>query len=325
MPTDETVAALPALLVEAFAERACSGNGAAVVLLRRPLPAEVLQAVASSLNQSETAFLLRDGQDWLLRWFTPSCEVKLCGHATLAATLALGHWGMLAPGERLALHSRSGPLAVELDAVRQDAARIELPASELQPGFAEPVLLAYLQRHLGVAPEACWHSALNYRVVLLPAAAPLAGTQLPAADLPQEVHPGLVLMQALPDDTTPTVLGRRCHYQLRFLAPGLGIPEDPVTGSAHALVAPWWLRRLGRTEVVGWQCSHRPGGMVCESASSGMIRLCGAGHLLWDGTLRLDPWPGGGRPSGACHPGLPPSPEAGAAGSPAAAWRSLLP
>lgn len=298
---------LPALLVEAFAERPCSGNGAAVVLLHEPLEAAVLQALAASLKQSETAFLLRAGEHWLLRWFTPSCEVNLCGHATLAATLALGHWGLLESGAHLLLHSRSGPLAVALDSGRPGAARIELPTGALYPVAAEPELLAYLQRHLGAAPEACWHSPLNYRVLLLPAAAPLAAAALPAAELPEPVRSGLVLMQAIPGGSTSTVLGRPCHYQLRFLAPGLGIAEDPVTGSAHALVAPWWQERLGLGTVVGWQCSHRPGGMVCEAASSGMIRLCGAGHLLWDGSLRLDPWPGAGPPSAACAPERPAS------------------
>ena len=117
VPTPVTApgGALPALLVEAFAERPCSGNGAAVVLLLQPLDAAVLQAVAASLQQSETAYLLRIGTNWLLRWFTPICEVELCGHATLAATLALGHWGVLEPGTHLALHSRSGPLTVALE------------------------------------------------------------------------------------------------------------------------------------------------------------------------------------------------------------------
>jgi PhzF family phenazine biosynthesis protein len=307
---------LPAVLVEAFAERPCCGNGATVVLLCEPLEAAVLQGLAASLKQSETAFLLRSGEHWLLRWFTPSCEVNLCGHATLAATLALGHWGLLEPGSRLALHSRSGPLAVELEAAHQGAARIELPAGRLQPVAPEPELLAYLHRHLGVAPEGCWHSPLNYRVVLLPAAASLAAAALPASELPEPVRPGLVLMQALPEGTTATVLGRSCRYQLRFLAPGLGIPEDPVTGSAHALVAPWWLQQLGLREVAGWQCSHRPGGMVCTEASSGMIRLCGAGHLLWDGSLRLDPWSGAERPSDVCAPERPAS---------GFGWESLLP
>jgi predicted PhzF superfamily epimerase YddE/YHI9 len=94
-------------------------------------------------------------------------------------------------------------------------------------------------------------------------------------------------MQLLSDSAAVEVLGEPCRYQLRFLAPGLGIPEDPVTGSAHALVAPWWMERLGCERLGGWQCSHRPGGMVSARHSSGMIRLEGAGHLLWDGTLRL--------------------------------------
>ncbi|MEO1001726.1 MAG: PhzF family phenazine biosynthesis isomerase [Cyanobacteria bacterium J06638_7] len=316
-------AALPALLVEAFAEGPCSGNGAAVVLLSQPLECSLLQRLAASLKQSETAFLLRDGRHWLLRWFTPSCEVKLCGHATLAATLALGHWGDLQPGVRLDLHSRSGPLAVQLDTSCPGAAQIELPADALHPESAGPELEAFLQRHLQSAAEACWHSALGYRVVLLPAAAPLAAARLPAEDLPDTARQGLVLMQGL-GDAAPTVLGRPCHYQLRFLAPGLGIAEDPVTGSAHALVAPWWLERLALRQVVGWQCSHRPGGMVCESTSSGMIRLCGTGHLLWDGSLRLEPWPGAERPSRLSSSELPAEPGAAGPGSAWAAWRSLI-
>jgi PhzF family phenazine biosynthesis protein len=303
------------VLVEAFAERPCSGNGAAVVWLAEPLGDAVLQAVAASLNQSETAFLLRQDRHWLLRWFTPSCEVNLCGHATLAATLALGHWHQLRPGESLALHSRSGPLRVELAPGDRPAGRIVLPTAELVPVPVGAELMAYLQRHLAAAPEACWNSALQYRVVLLPPRAALTTATLPTAELPAEVRSGLVLMQALEAGKGPSVLGRASHYQLRFLAPGLGIPEDPVTGSAHALVAPWWLRQLGLREVVGWQCSHRPGGMVCEAASSGMIRLFGAGHRLWDGTLRLESWPGAGPPSG----------DAGPAGRAAAAWGSLLP
>jgi predicted PhzF superfamily epimerase YddE/YHI9 len=83
------------------------------------------------------------------------------------------------------------------------------------------------------------------------------------------------------------VNGLTPDYQLRFFAPGLGIDEDPVTGSAHALVAPYWLERTGRRQVVGWQPSPRPGGMVVRAASSGMIQLLGSGHLLWDGRLRF--------------------------------------
>lgn len=281
------------MLVEAFAAAPCCGNGAAVVLLEEPMGDALLQGIARSLNQSETAFLLRRQGRWCLRWFTPSCEVPLCGHATLAALLALGHWQLLDPAEEIGLLTRSGPLAVALDPGGASG-QLVLPSAGLWPAEPSPPLIQLLQRHLGVAPLAYWGSALGYRVALLPASAPLQAMAGLAAELQGPDRAGLVLMQACPGDQaerTPTVLGQPADYQLRFFAPALGIDEDPVTGSAHALVAPFWLERLGRRSVVGWQCSGRPGGMVCEevceSASSGMIRLSGSGHLLWNGTLRV--------------------------------------
>jgi predicted PhzF superfamily epimerase YddE/YHI9 len=282
----------PALLVEAFAERACQGNGAAVVWLDRPLADPQLQAIARSLNQSETAFLLRwsghGGKDpWLLRWFTPTCEMPLCGHATLAALLALGHWGELAPGGQMDLWSRSGPLPVHLDPSRKEAGAIVLPSSGLTALETPAAVVELLQEWLGEGPQRYWDSPLGYRVALLSTQAPLEGLRLPLDRLPAAERLGLVLMQPLEGSQRPVVMGRQADYQLRFFAPGLGIAEDPVTGSAHALVAPFWLEQLGGTEVVGWQCSSRSGGMVCGAASSGMIRLCGAGHVLWNGSLNL--------------------------------------
>ncbi len=161
-----------------------------------------------------------------------------------------------------------------------------------------PEELDALLAEQGLGPcQAFWSSPLGYRVGLLAAEAPLALMACPAEALRGDLRQGLVLMQSLPTAeageegdgdgiTIPAVGGEKADYQLRFFAPGLGIAEDPVTGSAHALVAPWWQARLQRDRVVGWQCSDRPGGMVCEAASSGMIRLYGAGHLLWDGMLR---------------------------------------
>ena len=310
---------LRALLVEAFTATPCAGNGAAVVLLEAPMQEAWLQGVAASLRQSETAFLLQGPQGWLLRWFTPSCEVPLCGHATLAALLALGHWGLLAPGQATALHSRSGPLAVELLAGAPGWGRLELPSGSLVVAPPAPQLGGDGGPWALGPLEGFWTSALGYSVALLPPEAPLAGLELPAAALEGSLRRGLVLMQALGASTagTPPRLGSEAaDYQLRFFAPGLGIPEDPVTGSAHALVAPWWMERLGRQRVVGWQCSDRPGGMVCEGASSGMIRLTGSGHLLWDGTLRTacQGWDGG---SGAA-----PAPALAAAWN---AWRTAIP
>lgn len=304
---------LRALLVEAFTAIPCAGNGAAVVLLEAPMEEAWLQGVATSLRQSETAFLLQGPRGWLLRWFTPSCEVPLCGHATLAALLALGHWGLLAPGQATALLSRSGPLAVELVAGAPGWGRLELPSGSLVAAPSPPQLGGDGGPWALGPLQGFWTSALGYSVALLPSEAPLAGLELPAAALEGSLRRGLVLMQALGGASAAAVprLGReQADYQLRFFAPGLGIPEDPVTGSAHALVAPWWMKRLGRERVVGWQCSDRPGGMVCEAASSGMIRLTGSGHLLWDGTLRT------------ASPGWDGSSEAAPEQALAAAWNA---
>ncbi|CAK6694383.1 PhzF family phenazine biosynthesis isomerase [Synechococcus sp. CCY9201] len=289
---------LPALLIEAFAERPLAGNGAAVVRLERPASDAWLQGVATSLRQSETAFLLpAPGGGWALRWFTPSCEVPLCGHATLAALLALGAWGLLEPGASTALLSRSGPLVVQLAEDDPGRGRIELPSAPLQPAELPDPLAALLHRRLGSGVEQYWHSALGYCVALLPPAAQLGQLDGLAAELQGEARAGLVLMQQCAQTShaegadvasSELVGGRPADYRLRFFAPGLGIDEDPVTGSAHALVAPYWIERLNRP-VVGWQCSSRPGGMLCEAASSGMIRLTGTGHLLWNGSLQAEP------------------------------------
>ncbi|MFN5222491.1 MAG: PhzF family phenazine biosynthesis protein [Cyanobacteriota bacterium] len=270
---------MKAVLIEAFTQQPLQGNGATVVLLEQPMPDAWLQGVAGSLKQSETAFLLPapSGREWLLRWFTPSCEVPLCGHATLASLLALGHWGLLAPGDGTTFHTRSGPLPTRLDP-EGGGGWIELPAGTMEAAPLPQSLAQLLQRSLGCGAEAFWTSALGYHVALLPAQAPLAAREPPGPQLPPPLRSGLVLMQPLEGPEGP-------DYQLRFFAPGLGIDEDPVTGSAHALVAPWWQEQLGRPRVVGWQCSDRPGGMVCEAASSGKIRLTGNGHLLWNGTL----------------------------------------
>ncbi|MFN9622341.1 MAG: PhzF family phenazine biosynthesis protein [Cyanobacteriota bacterium] len=306
------VRGLPAVLVEAFSETALGGNGAAVIRLREPASAAWMRRLAGSLKQSETAFLLPRGEAWALRWFTPCQEVPLCGHATLAALLALGHWGEVSEGGGTVFHTRSGPLAVRLlppakgSGSSAPRGELELPRLPLEPLDPPAELRQWLDERPDLRPEACWGSPLGYTVVALPPEAPLAQLEGMAEGLPEVCRNGLVLMQPLPvpHPASPEVAGQRADYQLRFFAPGLGIPEDPVTGSAHALVAPHWMERLGRARVVGWQCSDRPGGMVCEAGSSGMIRLTGSGHLLWEGTVRIEPGQGGA-PSA---PGvLPPS------------------
>lgn len=291
---------VPAVLIEAFSDRCGAGNGAAVVLLEGPGGKALatdgwMQSIAGSLRQSETAFLLFDREEWLLRWFTPSCEVPLCGHATLASLLALRHWGRLEAGASTRFLTRSGPLEVRVDGHRDGVGHLQLPSGTLQPAPAPEPLVALLRTQLGCPAERFWRSRLGYCVALLPEGAPLERIGPIGSTLEGELRQGLVLMQSLgggkESRKLPRVAGTPADYQLRFFAPGLGIDEDPVTGSAHALVAPYWLERLGRTRVVGWQCSDRPGGMACEAGSSGMIRLSGSGTLLWDGTLKALPQP----------------------------------
>lgn len=290
---------LPALLVEAFAAGPCEGNGAAVVLLEKGLADDLLQAVARSLNQSETAFLTPIATGWGLRWFTPTCEVPLCGHATLAALLALGHWGLLQPGSQTSMQTRAGELPVTLLAGGVAGAgcpqgSIELPCGQLESAICPPYLAGLLDVELGAAVGKFWRSSLGYAVALLEPEAPLAQAaglaEILAGAMAAEERQGLVLMQALAAMVAapgPSVAGIDASYQLRFFAPGLGIQEDPVTGSAHGLVAPYWLGLLGVNEVCGWQCSPRPGGMLLSQVAPGWMRLRGSGHVLWDGSLQL--------------------------------------
>ena len=257
--------------VDAFTATPLGGNGAAVVWLDQPAEAPWMQQVAAEFNQSETAFLWQFGKDWFLRWFTPSCEVQLCGHATLAAILALQRWKQHPSGQPQLFHTQSGPLRVEV--LTQTSAAIDLPCAGLKPRCHEP----WMERF---QPLQQWTSELGYGVLLLDSSFDLQQLNPDDACWANTKESAWVLMQ-------PS--GGTCDYQLRFFAPGLGLREDPVTGSAHALVAPWWCQHLSQSVVSGWQPSHRPGGLCCEPLSNGMIRVSGDGVILWDGVLHSRP------------------------------------
>jgi len=138
-PAAPTAPSVPAVLVEAFAPGPMQGNGAAVVQLSAPAETAWMQGLAASLQQSETAFLWRRPQgDWALRWFTPTCEVPLCGHATLAAGLALAHWGLLNVGEPLRLASRSGGLEIQLQALEPPRRALCCPVARWSPSSRLP-------------------------------------------------------------------------------------------------------------------------------------------------------------------------------------------
>jgi len=270
--------------VDAFSTEPLGGNGATVVLLEQPAESPWMQRLAAEFNQSETAFLWCSQGRWYLRWFTPSCEVQLCGHATLAATLALHHWQQLPIGTAQQLQTKSGPLRVELQS--STSAAIDLPSGGLKPRSKEPWMQPF-------QPLQQWTSDLGYGVLLLDRGAELQQLNPDDPCWANTSEKAWVVMQ-------PCSSG--CDYQLRFFAPGLGLREDPVTGSAHALVAPWWCEQLGQASVSGWQPSHRPGGLCCEPLSGGMIRLTGHGAILWDGFLRSHPAHPSAQPWLALHP-----------------------
>ena len=276
-------AAMRIAQIDAFTAQPLRGNGAAVVLLGGPVAGPSLQALAAECAQSETAFLLHLQGQWLLRWFTPTLEVDLCGHGTMAAARALSHWGVLTPGQPMDLHSRSGPLPVEQ---RGAGFRVQLPTGHLHQAPPDPGL----DQLLGTPVQQRWTSSLRYEVALLDDAFPLAALAPDQDQLGQRPCLGLVVMQA----ARPGRAGADPpDYALRFFAPRAGIPEDPVTGSAHALVAPYWLARTGRPMLKAQQLSSRGGGLRVFQRGEDQVALEGETALVWSGELLASLEPGG--------------------------------
>lgn len=267
-------------VIDAFAKHPFSGNPAAVCLLDRPRDAAWMQALAGELNLPETAFPAprRDG-DWDLRWFTPSVEVDLCGHATLASAHVLWHerhhhsrqlrfhrrGGLVGP---LRFHTRSGVLSAERDA---RGIRLELPADPPLPAQVD------LAPALGTAPLRIRKVRLGYLAVLRNAAAVRA------------LSPDFAALAALDGGgLIVTAVSDRPEYDFisRFFAPRLGIPEDPVTGAAHCALAPYWSEQFGRTRLTGFQASQR-GGVVGVEMAGGRVWLSGAAVTISSGVLHV--------------------------------------
>ncbi len=238
---------LPFTQVDAFAERPFTGNPAAVMPLDAWLPDDVLQAIAAENNLAETAFTVPDATgaaDYALRWFTPLVEVALCGHATLAS-------GHVLIGDRDAVRFATRKAGV-LE-VRRDGAgyALDLPAWEMQPKALPDIAAG-----VGGAPvETYWREGGYSLLVYATADEVLALT--PDFDKLRAIDPGDILYIATAPGTDTDVLSR-------VFAPGAGIDEDPVTGSAHALLTPYWTRRLGRDRFTAFQASARGGHLTCR-------------------------------------------------------------
>ena len=240
---------LPFFWIDAFTDRVFSGNPAGVVPLERWLPDDVMQRIAFENGLSETAFFVRTGADRLhLRWFTPAIEVDLCGHATLASACVLFR-ELGQRGDTVTFDSRSGPLVVTR--LGPDRFELDLPVRPTTtPGEAPPALL----RGLGLAPELVLQAPARW-LCLFPQAADVRGLR-PDHALLAQVLPGRIIVTAPGDGD--------CDFVSRYFAPDAGVAEDPVTGSAHCTLTPYWAERLGRPRLHARQVSARGGELWCE-------------------------------------------------------------
>lgn len=234
---------LPIHQIDAFASRPFEGNPAAVMPLDAWLPDELMQSIAAENNLSETAFLVKEPEGWRIRWFTTVSEVDLCGHATLAAAWLI--LNELEPGDQVSFQSRSGLLAV---ARHQDELVLDFPS---RPGRPAPEWLDDVTVALGVRPQEV-RLARDLMAVLEDETAVRA------------IRPNFEAMKALPCmGTIATAPSDRYDFVSRCFFPGDGVPEDPVTGSAHCTLIPYWAERLGTSELRAFQASPRGGELRC--------------------------------------------------------------
>jgi len=263
----EESSAVKLFTVDAFAAAPFTGNPAGVCLLDEPRPDAWMLSVAAELGYSETAFLLRDGGSLGLRWFTPTVEVDICGHATLAAAHVLFELGEKGP--ELVFATRSGELGARRDG---DHVVIDLPARQLTQ-IPEP---AGLREILGLTPsfvgqcEATW-------LAVLPDAGAVRSLLVDLAAVAELPITSLIL-------TAEGEPGGDYDIVSRYFRPIDGIPEDPVTGSAHCLLGPYWGARLGKSDLVAFQASRRGGSLVVRMRGS-RVELAGRAFTILRGEL----------------------------------------
>jgi predicted PhzF superfamily epimerase YddE/YHI9 len=258
----------PIVQVDAFTATPFAGNPAAVCLLAAPRPDDWMQAVAREMNLSATAFLVPEAEGYRLRWFTPAVELDLCGHATLASGHLLWEEGHLSPGELARFHTRSGTLTAERAG---DWIRLDFPV--LPPAAAGAP--AGLAQALGASPRWVGRSRFDYLVELESAAA--VRSLRPDFGSLRTVEARGVIVTAAADV-------REFDFVSRFFAPGAGIDEDPVTGSAHCALTPFWSARLGRREMVAHQASAR-GGVLRVAVAGERVHLAGQAVTVLRGEL----------------------------------------
>jgi len=258
----------PIFQVDAFTSRRFAGNPAAVMPMDRFLDDAMLQSIAAENNLAETAFLVPHDGDYRLRWFTPTTEVPLCGHATLASAavvmerLELGR-------RRVVFHTASGPLTVN----RTDTGYImDFPARPSEPTATPPGL----SDALGIVPIDVVADTFNYLVLL------------ENAQVVRELAPDIAAIARIDrDGVIVTAPGDNGYdFVSRYFAPAKGIPEDPVTGGAHCALTPYWAKRLNKTAFRAYQASQRGGEIICR-LSGNRVELEGPCAFYLEGEVEI--------------------------------------
>ena len=260
--------AVPIYQVDAFTDRPFSGNPAAVCLLPQARDAAWMQAVAKEMNLSETAFLLKQEDGYSLRWFTPAVEVDLCGHATLASAHILWETGFLRREEQARFHTRSGLLTavskggeIELNFPVKTEESAEAPAGLLESLKAKA-------KYIG-------KSKFDYLVLV------------DSEETVRGLKPDFTVLKNIPVRgviVTSRAVSPGYDFISRFFAPAAGVNEDPVTGSAHCTLGPFWSRQLGKKEFLAYQASER-GGTLRVRVAGDRVHLCGKAVTIFQGEL----------------------------------------
>ncbi|MFF2093893.1 PhzF family phenazine biosynthesis protein [Paenibacillus sp. NPDC058174] len=264
---------IPIYIVDAFADTAFSGNPAAVCLLEKPAEEQWMQQVAAEMNLSETAFVAQKADGYELRWFTPAAEVALCGHATLAAAFALWETGRLQPSEKAAFATKSGLLTVVKETEGSGGwMKMDFPAEPPSPVQAPETLI----QGLGLIPRYTGKNRFDYVV------------EVDSERTVRELKPDWQLLGSLDGRgviiTAKADSGSHCDFVSRAFFPKLGVNEDPVTGSAHCALAPYWSKRLRKEQLTGYQASAR-GGYVGTELSGDRVLLSGRAVMVLQGQL----------------------------------------
>ncbi len=254
--------------VDAFTSKPFAGNPAAVVQLEAWLPDEAMRNIAAENNLAETAFFVKKGDEYHIRWFTPKVEVNLCGHATLAASHVILNELKL-ESESVKFHSdRSGKLGVAKDG---DRLVLDFPAYPFVE--IEPIQMLV---DAEVPPLKYWESQGNMLFLLLE-------NQQAVETLEPDIHKVLELPY---DEVIITAKGDDCDFASRMFAPRIGIPEDPVTGAIHCSLIPYWAAELGKNELFARQVSARGGELFCELAGD-RVKIGGNAVTFLKGEIYL--------------------------------------